>query len=341
MYPHKRFFAILLGLVFFYSGLVKLLDPVGTGLILKEYFSWMHLGFMAPAAKITGVVMSLFESIMGAALISGVWRRTVALLSSLLLLFFTVISAALVLDNPSMDCGCFGEHIHLTHSQTLVKNLLLCVVAFFAFVPVWKMGIAPVRKFVPFCICCAAILSLGAYSWITIPYFDFMEFSPSTTLISEDSKENSDVTAVLPLWTESGEDVSAEVLEGDVALISVYDPDRLSQKDLSRIGRFAALSDNQGFRPYVISTRMLDVPGVECFYCDYKTLMTLNRSNWGVTLLGDGFVIDKCSHNDLYTAADLSDILDNGAEGYYVKKSTSKAIAYQGAAFFVLLLLIL
>ena len=64
----KRFCGFLFGIVFFFSGLFKLMDPVGAGLVVKEYFDFMHIGFMAPAAKFIGVALALFEAILGAAL---------------------------------------------------------------------------------------------------------------------------------------------------------------------------------------------------------------------------------------------------------------------------------
>ena len=68
----RRFCAILIGLVFLASGLLKLLDPVGTGLIVSEYFKFFHLGFLQGTAKGFGMALSLLEAVTGAALVSGV-----------------------------------------------------------------------------------------------------------------------------------------------------------------------------------------------------------------------------------------------------------------------------
>ena len=43
---------ILFSLTFIVSGALKLLDPVGTGLIVKEYLDFMHLGSLEPAAVV-------------------------------------------------------------------------------------------------------------------------------------------------------------------------------------------------------------------------------------------------------------------------------------------------
>ena len=132
----KRFCGYLVGIVFFISGVFKLMDPVGTGLIVSEYYKFMHLEFLDFSSGIVAVTLSMAESLVGAALITGLWRRVVAIVTMCMTGVFLLVSVALVVFNPVMDCGCFGEAIHLTHLQTLVKNLilsLLCCASFFPF----------------------------------------------------------------------------------------------------------------------------------------------------------------------------------------------------------------
>jgi hypothetical protein len=81
------------------------------------------------------------EASTGAALVSGVFRKTTAIVTSALILFFTVITLILWIANPVMDCGCFGEAIHLTHGQTLLKNLVLVALALIAFIPFQNFGV--------------------------------------------------------------------------------------------------------------------------------------------------------------------------------------------------------
>ena len=44
----RRISAIIIGFVFFVAGLLKLMDPVGAGLVVEEYFKFLHLGFLRP-----------------------------------------------------------------------------------------------------------------------------------------------------------------------------------------------------------------------------------------------------------------------------------------------------
>ena len=75
----KRFCGFATGFVFFISGILKLMDPVGTGLIIKEYLEFLHITFLNVAAKPAGIVLALTEALLGAGLITGVWRKVTAL----------------------------------------------------------------------------------------------------------------------------------------------------------------------------------------------------------------------------------------------------------------------
>lgn len=118
----RRFAAFLVGVTFLVSGLLKVADPTGTMLILQEYFRFFQVPALNPAARVLGVLLALFETSLGIALITGVLRKAAALCTYALLAFFTVITLVLWILNPNMDCGCFGEALHLTHAQSFWKT---------------------------------------------------------------------------------------------------------------------------------------------------------------------------------------------------------------------------
>ena len=51
----RRFCAFLIGAVFFVSGLMKLLDPVGAGLVVSEYYRFFGTDFLLPSSKAVAV----------------------------------------------------------------------------------------------------------------------------------------------------------------------------------------------------------------------------------------------------------------------------------------------
>ena len=116
----KRFCGFITGIVFFIAGIFKLLDPIGAGLVMKEYMDFFHLGFLSVLAKPLAVALAFLETMVGAALVTGIWRRLSAIIALAFQIFFTVVTLILVIFNPQMDCGCFGEVIHLTHLETFL-----------------------------------------------------------------------------------------------------------------------------------------------------------------------------------------------------------------------------
>lgn len=181
----RRLCSILLGMVYFIAGMLKLMDPVGAGLVVEGYLQFLHLDFLSFAAKCLGVGLALLETLLGAALIAGVWRKQVAAVTSILTAAFTALTLVLVIFNPEMDCGCFGEAVHLTHMQTLMKNILLCFLCAGAFLPVKDYGRTRKSKVVAFCLVAATVALFTTMSLISIPLTDFTEFAPGATLNAE------------------------------------------------------------------------------------------------------------------------------------------------------------
>lgn len=178
----RRFCAFVLGAVFLVSGILKLMDPVGSEFIMKSYFSFLHIGFMDFSAKFFGVAFALTEAVLGAALMSGVWRKVVGIAVVALTTFFTLLTLVLLIFNPVMDCGCFGEAMHLTHLQTFVKNVILCALCCGAFIPMRELD-RPVKvKYVSFALTACSLVALLIYSLVALPLKDYTAFHPGAML---------------------------------------------------------------------------------------------------------------------------------------------------------------
>ncbi len=193
----RRLCAFIIGVVFLLAGIFKLLDPVGAGLVMEGYFRFFHVTFLLPAAKVTAVVFALAEAILGAAMISGVWRKQVAVITSAMIAFFTVLTLFLAIFNPISltDCGCFGEVIHLTNLQTFLKNLVLLALAMVAFMPFKQFGKNRKRKYVSFGIASVSVILFAVYSLTTIPLVDYTEFTPGSELLASVGEDDEDEDA--------------------------------------------------------------------------------------------------------------------------------------------------
>ena len=185
----RRLCSILLGLVFFIAGMLKLMDPVGSGLVVEEYLKFLHFGFLGFAAKGLGVGMALLEALTGAALIAGIWRKQVAGITTILTLGFTALTLLLLVFKPDMECGCFGEAIHLTPLETFLKNIFLCILCAGAFLPIRDYGSTRKSKLAAFIIVALTVGLFTLQSLISIPLMDFTEFAPGVSLVGNGDVE--------------------------------------------------------------------------------------------------------------------------------------------------------
>lgn len=339
----RRAAAVLLGIVFLLSGLLKIEDPVGTMLIVTEYFKFLHLSFLAPAAKVLGILLGSFEASLGVVLITGIWRKAAAMCSYLLLFLFTVITLLVWIFNPSMDCGCFGQAIHLTHAQSFFKNLVLLALAVIAFTPFQNFGVPPKRKRITAALAMLAVLYAVLYSNTHLPIVDFTDYDWGAELFAslDDDVEGDNhyreaylyekdgqqgqflygapdsswnLVAVDTLFRERLNDPSAQfpilgfsdaegeyqdrlAAEGSVVVFSVYDP---AHAPWERIQKQYHAVEEAGGRPLLLVASYpgeVDAFGIPfdlaVYYADYKTLITLNRSNGGGSHFHEGELINK------------------------------------------------
>ena len=373
----KRFCGFSVGIVFFLSGLVKLMDPVGAGLVMNEYFQFLHIGFLEPADTFFGVAFALAETIIGVGLVTGVWRRLMALTALGLQAFFTLLTIFLVIFNPEMDCGCFGEAIHLTHMQTFLKNLVLLALLVTYTVPVRRLGQPKKKKYVSFAIVSISSVAFMIYSLLYLPLIDFTHYHPGTSIKAESvstedmyesvfvyekdgisqtftlenlpdstwtfvttetiSKGSEKSLSVLSFTDKEGEYADSLATEGKVMVISIYDTD-IDESDRKEIDRFISDAEKAGFKTLTLTAS----DATESTYtCDYKTLITLNRSNGGATYINDGFIVSKWAKKSLPEYEELAKISNEDLSDTLADKSAKTDVAFQGFLLYVFAVLLL
>lgn len=381
----KRFCGFVTGFVFFLSGIVKLMDPVGAGLVMKEYYDFLHIGFMEFSAKAAGTFFALAETVIGAALITGVWRRTVAQIAIALQGMFTVLTLLLVIFKPEMDCGCFGEAIHLTHGQTFVKNIILLALLLTYYFPRKHLGETRKKKYVSFAVITASAMAFMVYSWMYIPMVDYTAYKPGAelqdgamidadevyesvfiyekdgikeefsleslpdstwTFVSTETKmtEKPQETADLSFYSATtGEYCDSLALEGNVIIVSVYDKD-MSSKRWARIESFASKAEDAGFMTLILCAMHEEIPesvADKAYISDYKTLISLNRSNGGVTYFHDGQLIKKWARRNSPDAEELKAIINSDATEICIEEQSKGSLAFQGFLLYVFAVMLL
>ena len=382
----KRFCGFITGMVFFLSGIVKLMDPVGAGLVMKEYYDFLHLGFLAFSSKFMGVAFALAETLVGVALITGVWRKTTAMVALVMQGFFTFLTLLLVIFNPQMDCGCFGEAIHLTHWQTFFKNLILLALLLIYFIPSKHLGVTKKKKYVSFALVTVSVFAFTGYSLRYIPLVDFTAYKPGAELqagasVNADeiyesvfTYEKDGVTEEFTLghlpdstWTfvsvdtrlkEGHDDALAELsfynpeteeymdtlaIDGKVMIVSVYDTE-MRERKWKKTESLIARVEAAGFKTLLLCAETADIPEqlkAKAFISDYKTLISMNRSNGGATYFYNGQLIRKWAAASTPSAEELKQIAESDATEVFIDHESKGSLVFQGFLLYVFAIMLL
>lgn len=111
-------FRLVLGALFVYAGLVKVLDPLDFAQDIRNYrLVGQSLSFLA------AIVLPWLEILAGAFLVAGVWTRGAALVVSSLLVMFIVLTAVTMLRGLDVECGCFGAVSRKSGWGVIVEDL--------------------------------------------------------------------------------------------------------------------------------------------------------------------------------------------------------------------------
>jgi len=360
MHKFFRFFLILFrlvfGITFIVSGVLKLIDPVGTGLVVSEYFSAFGTAFLKPLSVTFGILLSVLELVIGLAVLVRLRICFFSWVALCLTVFFTVVTFILYKFSPIQDCGCFGEAVHLTNGQTFTKNLILliCIIPVFIYRKKYEMVARPVAEwiFLGYHFAAAAVLSISLYH--TGPLAEFGDFKVGTDIHSmlemgwsgesedvfvyekDGVKQNFTISDIpdstwqfvemIPGIPEEesarsfdfavsdafGRYITDSILNhtGPVVLFSVYEPEDLDGDEWNEMVEITGHLNGRGiFSRILIPGAAGDSLSEYCASSDYKTLISLSRSNGGMVVLSSGTVIKK-GYRGEFTENELMDMLE-------------------------------
>ena len=389
----KRFCGYIAGFVFFIGGLLKLVDPVGAGLVMDSYFDFLHLGFLSPAAKFFGVFFALVETVLGASLITGVWRKVSGIIALSLQVFFTILTALLVIFKPEMDCGCFGEAVEMTHMQTFLKNIVLLALLLAYALPLKNIGKPKKKKYVSFGVVTLSVIAFTVYSCLYIPMVDFTDYKPGVQLQAVESDNQGDMYEAVFVYEKDGarqefdldhlpdstwtfieaqtkmrDGVSERIplsitdadgqyrdelaADGRVMLVSVYNTD-VKPAFWKKTAEELRLVEEYGFTPLLLiapssedvipSLVEADETGILkwMYYSDYKTIITLNRSNGGMTYLNDGTIVRKWARRAVPGDEELKELSKSDSFETEIDTITSRSLTFQGFLLYVFAIMLL
>lgn len=170
---------ILLGLVFVYSGFVKVIDPLGSTYKFTDYFrDAFSMEWMIPASFTLAIIMSIAEMLFGLTLLANIKPRLSSLGVLLFMVIFTPLTFYLALTDAVKDCGCFGDAMKITNWQTFYKNIIIAAFAVLVFIfrKSYKPYLSKSKQLIVFILLGVFSLVLTWYCYNHLPIIDFRPY---------------------------------------------------------------------------------------------------------------------------------------------------------------------
>ncbi len=174
------------GILFIFSGFIKLNDPIGFSFKLEEYFSpsVLNLEFLAPFALVIALLVVVFELVLGVMLLIGYLPKFTTWALLLMVIFFGFLTFYSAYYNKVTDCGCFGDAIPLTPWQSFYKDMFLLVLILILFfnrkyiTPYFAKASHKWIVFLSFMLC----FVFAYYVLMYLPVFDFRAYKEGTNI---------------------------------------------------------------------------------------------------------------------------------------------------------------
>jgi uncharacterized membrane protein YphA (DoxX/SURF4 family) len=175
---------IIVGVLFIFSGLVKANDPLGLSYKMEEFFEVLHMTFLSPYSLAYSVIMNTLEIALGAALLLGYSMRLVSSLLLIMIVFFTFLTGYALYSGEIKECGCFGDCIKLTATETFWKDVILTVMILIIFI--YQKRIKPLfGKKLTLILVIVSIAFAGGLQWYTLahlPIVDCLAYKPGNNI---------------------------------------------------------------------------------------------------------------------------------------------------------------
>jgi uncharacterized membrane protein YphA (DoxX/SURF4 family) len=337
---------IYIAILFTFSGFVKVNDYIGFSYKLEEYFQVFaeatpflagFWGFWEGLSLPLSWAISVFEMGLAMAILVGWHMRTTALLTLLMMIFFTFLTGYSAVTGKVTDCGCFGDALKLAPWESFTKDLIYMIML----VPLFlvRKHIKPIpNNLVATVITAVVVVGSGAYAFYcheNLPQVDYRAYRAGTDLNICTTQPGPDGLIKCKDWDEIYyKDFVAEAkaatdstyqkpgpiapLSGTTLMVIMYDMTKTDEAALKASGELARSLQGTGLQVLgATSTGPSQVaPMVEAnnlpypfSFRDATMLKTIVRSNPGYMLLKEGVVVKKWHHNNAPDKAEIEGLL--------------------------------
>lgn len=305
----------IVGVLFIFSGFVKLVDPIGSQYKFEEYFSEsvLNIPFLIPYALPFAIFLIIAEIVLGVALLVG-WKPKNTVKSLLVMvIFFLFLTGYSAYYDKVTDCGCFGDAIKLKPWETFYKDVVLTILIFF--LNYQTKLITPLKSyFFPGKVVFWSLVISGFITYYVLAHLPIIDFRPYAIgkNISEGMKypEDGSLPKVHDFMLEDSQnDLAPQILKmKKVVLVISYNLDKAEYEGFPKIKKMADEAIKKGYKVYGASASFSDILELtinrfnlpfEFLFCDETTLKTIIRANPGVIILNEGTVVDKKNWTDI------------------------------------------
>ncbi len=197
---------ISVGSVFISSGFVKAVDPWGTLYKVDAYLSALSLDIW-PNLELAGVfALCAAEFVVGVLLAAGCLRRSIAVVTLLLMAIMLPLSLWIAISDPVDDCGCFGDALVISNWATFWKNIFLTlgVVWLVIYNRRCHWLITPALQWIAILLSSIFILVIEIYGYGSQPLIDFRQYRQGEPIIDQEEMDSSD-TAFKFIYEKEGQ----------------------------------------------------------------------------------------------------------------------------------------
>ncbi|PQJ77503.1 DoxX family protein [Polaribacter glomeratus] len=305
---------VLVGVLFIFSGFVKLVDPIGSQYKFEEYFSEgvLNMEFLVPYALPFVIFLIIAEIVLGVALLVGYKSKLTVRSLTAMILFFLFLTFYSAYYNKVTDCGCFGDAIKLEPWETFFKDVILTILILFLsykttlikpITTTWLPG-----KFVFWSLAISCFITY--YVLAHLPIIDFRAYAIGKN-ISEGMKYKDDgkIPPVHDFMLEDTQnDLAPEILKMEKVMLVIAS--NLNKSEFEGFPEIKIIADQaikKGYKVYGVSASFSDIIELtkrkfelpfEFLFCDETTLKTMIRANPGIIILNKGTVVGKKNWND-------------------------------------------
>jgi uncharacterized membrane protein YphA (DoxX/SURF4 family) len=265
-----------MGLLFIFSGYVKMVDPMGTAIKFEEYFVSFGMDFFTPAAMFFSFLLNSAEFIIGIALLLGLQMQFTAWCLLLFISFFTVLTfwLAYALDIVALvnrlfgtsyeifvvtDCGCFGDFLKMTNKQTFYKNVVFIICAVFIFSQRKKFKQQPwyyITQWGPVVLMTGFALFVQIFCLLHEPWHDFRPWKVGNFIAGETYSQAPEVDYVFKYKNNNDQSIKEITLD-----------------------EMSAIEDFENNYTYLDRAEKIIVPGINAKLSDFTITNTETRED--------------------------------------------------------------